>query len=221
VTDATVTFETDFEGCGECDQSTRITYAEAALSAYGADTVDASTMTGPVVGEDAGEDAGAPCSVPTLGMSGVCILTTACAAMPGHVSTPGYCPGPDDIECCTGPQDEEDAGPSDGGAPDTGSSAVLDSGPAPSSADSAAPSDPDAGSGKASVEDASATVKPEGGLVSTGPPREGPAADAPGTEPDHASKGCSSAPRGTPGPGVEWWAIALVLVGLRRRTMRS
>jgi hypothetical protein len=35
VTDATVAFETDFEGCGECDQSTRISYAEAALAAYG------------------------------------------------------------------------------------------------------------------------------------------------------------------------------------------
>jgi hypothetical protein len=36
VTDATVTFETDFEGCGECDQSTRISYAESVLAAYGA-----------------------------------------------------------------------------------------------------------------------------------------------------------------------------------------
>ena len=32
VTDATVTFETDFEGCGQCDQSTRISYAEGVLS---------------------------------------------------------------------------------------------------------------------------------------------------------------------------------------------
>ncbi len=35
VTDATIVFETDFEGCGECDQSNRISYAEAALAAYG------------------------------------------------------------------------------------------------------------------------------------------------------------------------------------------
>jgi hypothetical protein len=35
VTDATIAFETDFEGCGECDQSNRISYAEAALAAYG------------------------------------------------------------------------------------------------------------------------------------------------------------------------------------------
>ena len=35
VTDATVAFETYYEGCGTCDQSTRIADAEAALKAYG------------------------------------------------------------------------------------------------------------------------------------------------------------------------------------------
>jgi hypothetical protein len=35
VTDATIAFQDDFEGCGECDQSTRIEYANEALSAYG------------------------------------------------------------------------------------------------------------------------------------------------------------------------------------------
>ena len=35
VTDATIAFETDFEGCGTCDQANRIAYAEAALKAYG------------------------------------------------------------------------------------------------------------------------------------------------------------------------------------------
>jgi len=39
VTDATVTFETDFEGCGTCDQSTRIGYAQAVLNAYGASSI--------------------------------------------------------------------------------------------------------------------------------------------------------------------------------------
>ena len=35
VTDATVAFETDFEGCGTCAQSTRISYAKSVLAAYG------------------------------------------------------------------------------------------------------------------------------------------------------------------------------------------
>ena len=39
VTGATIAFETDFEGCGTCDQSTRISYAQAVLSAYGNSSV--------------------------------------------------------------------------------------------------------------------------------------------------------------------------------------
>ena len=35
VTDATVVFETDFEGCGQCEQSQRISYAQGVLNAYG------------------------------------------------------------------------------------------------------------------------------------------------------------------------------------------
>lgn len=35
VSDATVVFETDFEGCGTCLQSQRISYAQAVLAAYG------------------------------------------------------------------------------------------------------------------------------------------------------------------------------------------
>ena len=33
--DATVVFQNDFEGCGECDESTRITYAQDVLDAFG------------------------------------------------------------------------------------------------------------------------------------------------------------------------------------------
>jgi hypothetical protein len=35
VTDATVVFQTDFEGCGACDESERIAYAKAVLAALG------------------------------------------------------------------------------------------------------------------------------------------------------------------------------------------
>ena len=30
----------------------------------------------------------------------VCIEVSACAALGNYISTPGYCPGPADIECC-------------------------------------------------------------------------------------------------------------------------
>ena len=35
MTEATIAFQDDFEGCGECDQSTRIAFANEALAAYG------------------------------------------------------------------------------------------------------------------------------------------------------------------------------------------
>jgi Phage tail lysozyme len=35
VTDATIDFEVDFEGCGQCDQGTRIAYAQQVLAAFG------------------------------------------------------------------------------------------------------------------------------------------------------------------------------------------
>jgi hypothetical protein len=35
VTNATVVFERDFEGCGQCEEATRIRYAEQVLAAYG------------------------------------------------------------------------------------------------------------------------------------------------------------------------------------------
>lgn len=35
LTSATIDFEVDFEGCGQCDQSKRIAYAQQVLSAYG------------------------------------------------------------------------------------------------------------------------------------------------------------------------------------------
>ena len=45
--------------------------------------------------------AGGGCFVSSVGVFGDCMTTTACAALGDHVSTPGYCPGPANIECCT------------------------------------------------------------------------------------------------------------------------
>jgi hypothetical protein len=42
-----------------------------------------------------------PPSCSVNGVPGTCIDVGACAAMPGYVSTPGYCPGPSSEECCT------------------------------------------------------------------------------------------------------------------------
>ncbi len=51
---ATITFQDRFEGCGECDESTRIKYAEQVLSAYGASS-------------GGGGNSGAGCYSQTLG----------------------------------------------------------------------------------------------------------------------------------------------------------
>ena len=61
VTDATVAFETDFEGCGSCDEAARISYAEDVLKAYGADPVpvDAGGAHDAAPAHDAGSGGGA------------------------------------------------------------------------------------------------------------------------------------------------------------------
>jgi MYXO-CTERM domain-containing protein len=59
--------------------------------------------SGTTVSVDAGDlaevDAGIPCTVGNE--SGECMLTIDCAAV-GGTSTPNHCPGPDDVQCCTG-----------------------------------------------------------------------------------------------------------------------
>jgi len=119
VSSATGIFARDFEACGACNQSQRVAYGEAALAAYGADTPEPSPTPAPAP-SPSGVDAGVSCFVTTLGLSGECMLTSACAALPGYVSTAGYCPGAADVECCTAPVDDaggagDDAGEAEGG----------------------------------------------------------------------------------------------------------
>ncbi len=66
---------------------------------------------------DAGTDYGT-CTVTTSGAMGVCIDTTECASE-GGTSSPDYCPGPNNIQCCTGIK-VKDAGAGDSGTGGTG-----------------------------------------------------------------------------------------------------
>jgi len=50
---------------------------------------------------DAGGTGAVTCTVSTTGAMGICIETSQCASE-GGTSTPDYCPGAADIECCTG-----------------------------------------------------------------------------------------------------------------------
>jgi hypothetical protein len=54
-TDATLAFMKDFEACGTCLSSQRISYAQAALAAYGKDQVDAGTDASSSTKSDAGK----------------------------------------------------------------------------------------------------------------------------------------------------------------------
>ena len=62
---------------------------------------------------DSGPDYGT-CTVADSGAMGVCIDTTTCASE-GGTSTPDFCPGPANIQCCTGIK-VKDAGAGDAGA---------------------------------------------------------------------------------------------------------
>jgi MYXO-CTERM domain-containing protein len=75
-----------------------------------------------------------PCTVTTSGQTGVCIDTSVCASM-GGTSTPNYCPGPDNIECCTNVK-TPDAGSSSGGSSGGGSGGGSGSGGSNSSSSS-------------------------------------------------------------------------------------
>jgi len=196
ITDATVTFETDFEGCGTCDQSQRIAYAENVLSAFGSDAVDGGVKSD---AGGAGTDGGAPCTVTTTGATGVCIETSACAALGGHVSTPGYCPGPTDEQCCTA----VDAGISD----DAGTTAAHDSGTDVSTTGSDA-----ATTGNAI--DAATPVASADGSVGVGATGNSSADGGADGGFGGGSGGCSTSPVGSSG-GV--WLAAIGWVAARRR----
>jgi MYXO-CTERM domain-containing protein len=195
VTDATIAFQDDFEGCGTCDQSTRVAYAENVLSVYGNDTVDGGGSS-----TDAGS--GAPsCTVPGVG-TGVCILTSDCTAMPGHVSTPGYCPGPANEECCTGPSE-------DGGMPTDAGGMPTDASGQPTGGDSGSGS---SGSGSGSSSGSSSSGSSGAGThdASTG------AGDAAGPS-SSGSNGCSTAPGGASGSSAGYWLTGLAWIAARRR----
>jgi hypothetical protein len=84
-------FQSEFERCGACAASQRIEYAQAAYNAFSKDPVSSGS------GGSCTQNYGS-CSVG--GESGSCIDTSACGGS-GGVSTPGYCPGPNNVQCCT------------------------------------------------------------------------------------------------------------------------
>jgi hypothetical protein len=80
--------------------------ADAAAFPSGSDASPEDAATAPIDSAaidaaipDSGPDGG--CFVSTVGTFGMCTTTADCQALGDHVSTPGYCPGPASIECCS------------------------------------------------------------------------------------------------------------------------
>lgn len=68
---------------------------DAPLVTPDARTADARAPDAPASGPDA------PACTITGGKMGFCIDVTVCNSMPSHTASPGFCPGPANIQCCT------------------------------------------------------------------------------------------------------------------------
>jgi hypothetical protein len=86
--------------CSDAGPTGGQTDPDGALSEPGNDAAartDAAPQTGAGTDGDAAEPS-TQCSVD--GNPGECTTVATCAALAQHTSTPGYCAGPADIECC-------------------------------------------------------------------------------------------------------------------------
>ncbi len=168
-------------------------------------------LTGTVDDGGAPDTGGTSCFVPSLGESGQCMLTTDCAALGNHVSTPGYCPGPNDIECCTAiPGSDAGTTNADSGA-DTGSQGMgaPDAGTDPMQGDSGAASYPREDSGAGAPVPAQDAGMDDAGTNAYGASGLGPSSGA-----------CSVTHSARSGSGVEIVLAGLSLVATRRRRQR-
>jgi len=152
---------------------------------------------------DAGDDAGTGCVVSTTGESGVCIDTSECASM-GGTATADFCPGPANIQCCTGiPTMTDDGGTTSGDAGDDATAPEHDAG---------------------TKSDGSAITKtPTGGTKDAAPPSGG---GGDGGNDDQSSGGgggcgCTSASVREAAPGEALVpAVGLLLTAARLRRRR-
>lgn len=119
---AITSFATSYEACGACSTSVRVAHGQSVLDRFGGTPVPDGGTTGPA------PDA---CTVQSTGATGVCISTAACTVLGSHVSTPGLCPGTNDVQCCTavaGPLGSPDGGGTSGTPKNASGSARTDDG---------------------------------------------------------------------------------------------
>jgi hypothetical protein len=148
-----------------------------------------------------------PCTVTTTGKSGECMDTSACAALGNHESTPGYCPGPTNIQCCTATTPPPVDAAAEVGEP------TPDAGPAE-----------DAGLAKDAGVDTDAGVAKDGGVTKDA----GPGKDASGfyAENSDSTGGCRIATGGSDRAASQWpfaalFAALFVAFSTRRRVLKG
>jgi hypothetical protein len=147
---------------------------------------------------DAGADSGTtiPCTVTTTGDMGDCLDTSVCASM-GGTSTPGYCPGPTDIQCCTGvPATSSDSGSSSG--PEAGTAS------------------PDSGKGTGPTHDGGTT----GPVSDDGSPTSGDGGSQGEAPRAGTASGCSAAPSRGDGEGARLFVLGALGFTVARRRRR-
>jgi len=113
--DAVLVFKRYYEGCPACSAGRRIEYAEDVLARFGSGSGSSSSSSS----SSSGGATGPACVVTTTGEEGACLEVSECAGL-GGVSTPGFCPGSSDVQCCTG-IDLEDPDPTPGSSSSGGS----------------------------------------------------------------------------------------------------
>jgi MYXO-CTERM domain-containing protein len=175
-------------------------------------TRDAGVTTGG--GDSGGEDGvGVSCTVSATGEEGVCLETSSCATK-GGTSTPDYCPGPDNVQCCTGLRDAgaKDAASDASSADDSGRSLAFDAGSTtpPVRLDSSTLFPP-TGSGSGGSESAGGSESGSGGASTS--------SDDAGGDESVPTAGCGVAPGDAPS-GVSW-AVLVGLCALARRRRRG
>jgi lysozyme len=162
---------------------------------------------------------GPPCKV--NGVDGTCIDVSMCAAMPGHMSTPGFCPGPATEQCCTptGSSSSSSASSSAGSATTGAGGAATGTGGATTGAGGAA-----TGAGGASAQGGANGAGGGSHVAASGSSGTG-ATGTTGKPNSPSGCGCVVAPgEGEDGDGFgSAWLLALGLVALpgARRARRS
>ncbi len=87
----------------------RVAYAQSVLDRFG------NTEPGTSSSSSSSSGGGDVCTVDDTGAIGECISTGACADL-GGTSTPGFCPGAADVQCCTDVPATGSSGTSQGGS---------------------------------------------------------------------------------------------------------